>query len=77
MMAESESTDRLLRAILAILVDQREGTADEQQARRTEVLLADAGLSPTEIAQLTGKQAAAVRMALSRARAKKAKAKGR
>lgn len=74
-MPDSESTDQLLRAILALLIDERESREIEPPARRTEVLLADAGLGATEIAQLTGKQSAAIRMALSRARAKKAKGK--
>lgn len=74
-MPDSESTDQLLRAILALLIDERESRGIEPPTQRTEVLLANAGLGATEIAQLTGKQPAAIRMALSRARAKKAKGK--
>lgn len=61
------SPEKLLSAIVALLVDARAGTERETQLK-SEVLLAEAGLSPAEIAQLTGKQANAVRMTLSRAR---------
>ena len=65
-MAEPESPDTpLLRAILALLVEQHEARGE---GRRTEILLADAGLGARDIAAITGKQPAAVRMALSRAR---------
>jgi DNA-directed RNA polymerase specialized sigma24 family protein len=67
-MAASEPMEILLKAILAIMVDERESRPPEQRKRRTELVLADAGLGPAEIAELTGKQPAAVRMALSRAR---------
>lgn len=67
-MATPEPTESLLRAILALMIDEREARPAEQRKRRTDVLLADAGFGPTQIAELTGKQPAAVRMALSRAR---------
>jgi DNA-directed RNA polymerase specialized sigma24 family protein len=63
-----ESTDTLLKAILALMVDEREARPASDRERRTEVLLASAGLGASEIAELTGKQPGAVRMALSRAR---------
>jgi DNA-directed RNA polymerase specialized sigma24 family protein len=59
----------LLLAVAALLADQREaGLADRPGAIRTEVLLADVGLSSPQIARIVGKQPAAVRMAISRAR---------
>lgn len=69
-MADSELTldQKLLSAIVALLVEQRERAADTPDAVKSEVLLAGAGLTAGEIATLLGKQPAAVRMALSRAR---------
>jgi hypothetical protein len=67
-MADSDAIQPLLMAILALLIDERESRPPEQRGRRTEIVLADAGLGAREIATLTGKQPAAVRMALSRAR---------
>ncbi|HEX3518857.1 MAG TPA: hypothetical protein VHT29_07475 [Solirubrobacteraceae bacterium] len=67
-MATSENTETLLKAILTLMIDQRDARPGPDPARRTELLLADAGLAPSEIAELTGKQASAVRMTLSRAR---------
>jgi len=58
--------------VLAILVAEREerlnGTDDKNKAAKTEVLLANAGLSATEIAQLMGKNLAAVRKTIQRGR---------
>lgn len=68
-MAEASGTDDLLRAIVALLADERDRrTQDDASARKTEVLLADAGLSSQLIAQLIGKQPDAVRKAISRAK---------
>jgi DNA-directed RNA polymerase specialized sigma24 family protein len=66
--AATEPSEILLKAMLAIMIDERESRPPEQRKRRTELVLAEAGLGPAEIAELTGKQPAAVRMALSRAR---------
>ena len=61
--------------ILALLIDEREQrTADDKDAVRTEVLLADAGLTLDEIAALTGRKYDTVRMAVSRGRAKRKQA---
>jgi DNA-directed RNA polymerase specialized sigma24 family protein len=59
--------EKLLTAIVALLIDARAGT-DREAAVKTELVLAAAGLTATEIAPLVGKQPSAVRMALSRAR---------
>ncbi len=67
-MATGENTEALLKAILALMVDQRETRPGPELTRRTELLLADAGLAASQIAELTGKQPSAVRMTLSRAR---------
>jgi DNA-directed RNA polymerase specialized sigma24 family protein len=62
----------LLLAMAALLADDREArVASDSTAERTEVLLARAGLSAGQIGEILGKQAGAVRMALSRARKKK------
>lgn len=61
--------------ILSLLIDERnERTRNDRDAVRTEVLLAGAGLSIEEIAAVTGRNYDAVRMAISRGRAKKSKA---
>ena len=58
--------------ILALLIEERERrTADDKDAVRTEVLLADAGLSLDEIAGVTGRKYDAVRMAVTRGRTKR------
>jgi DNA-directed RNA polymerase specialized sigma24 family protein len=62
-------TTKLLRALLALAVDEREERLTANPgARKTELILDAAGLDSSEIAALTGKQAGSVRMALSRAR---------
>lgn len=55
--------------ILTLLVDEREERIKEtKNARKTEILLADAGLAAPEIASLMGKNAGAVRKTLQRGR---------
>lgn len=57
--------------VLALLIDEREErTRDQRDAVKTEVLLAEAGLSIDEIAAATGKKHDAVRMAVTRGRKK-------
>jgi DNA-directed RNA polymerase specialized sigma24 family protein len=63
--------DEAAAGILAVPVDAREArTNDDKDARRTEVLLADVGLSVNVIATVTGKNADAVRKAIQRGRKK-------
>jgi hypothetical protein len=58
-----------LAGILALLIDEREyRTRGDQDAAKTEVLLAQAGLSIEDIATVTGKKYDTVRMAISRGR---------
>jgi DNA-directed RNA polymerase specialized sigma24 family protein len=65
-------------AILALLVDERESRiANDPDARKTESLLDEAGLTSGQIANLLGKSPGAVRMAISRHRASAAKPKKR
>jgi DNA-directed RNA polymerase specialized sigma24 family protein len=65
------TSDEILLAILALLIDEREAHAQTRpNAVKTEILLADAGLPQRTIATMLGKQEAAVRMAISRAKAK-------
>jgi len=64
--------DKALAGVLAILVAEREerltGTDEKSKPAKTEVLLANAGLSPSEIAQLMGKNFEAVRKTIQRGR---------
>ena len=73
--ADELSTDALLRALVALAVDQREATLDGDR-RKTEVLLADAGLTPRQIAALVDKNEGAVAKAISRARKTRGTAHG-
>jgi DNA-directed RNA polymerase specialized sigma24 family protein len=58
-----------LAGILALLADEREERIkNEREATKTEVLLAEAGLSLEDIAAITGKNYDAVRMAIARSR---------
>lgn len=55
--------------VLALLVDEREQrVGSDRDAAKTEVLLANAGLSVDDIEALTGKNAGAIRKAIQRAR---------
>lgn len=63
------SGDPYLAALVALLADQREHDKERVMHRKTELLLADAGLTPSQIASLLGKKTDAVRKAVSRARA--------
>jgi DNA-directed RNA polymerase specialized sigma24 family protein len=57
--------------ILALLVEARESRmADDKAAVKTEVLLANAGLSIEDIAAVMGKKYDAVRVAIHRSRSK-------
>jgi hypothetical protein len=61
------SVDAATLAILALLIDEREQRIKETKgARKTEVLLAAAGLSGSAIASLVGKNVDAVRKTLQR-----------
>ena len=60
----------LLRLAVA---DREERVATDPNAKKTEVLLDEAGLTHGQIAEATGKKADAVRMAISRATAQTAK----
>ena len=63
------SLETALVGILAVLVDEREARLGEgYEARKTDVLLSEAGLSYDEIAALLNKNRDAVRMAVKRAR---------
>ena len=57
--------------ILALLVDAREArTKEDKDAKKTEILLSNAGLSVDDIVALTGKKADAVRKTIQRGRKK-------
>jgi DNA-binding CsgD family transcriptional regulator len=67
-----------LAGILALLVAQREERSDETlRERRTEVLLANAGLTNAQISRILGKKADTVRKAIERSRNVAAKATNR
>lgn len=66
---------KAMAGVLALMVEEREARlGSDGNAVKTEVLLAQAGLSNEEIATVMGKKPDAVRMAIQRAKAK-AKAK--
>lgn len=65
-------TDKSMAGILALLAAQREeGLDDGNQQRRTEVILAGAGLNANEIAAVTGKNSGSVRKTIERSRKKR------
>lgn len=66
--SEDETQD-LLRAILALLAEDRErNLSKEPGAVKTELILAASGLTAQQIARILGKQPDAVRKTISRAR---------
>jgi DNA-directed RNA polymerase specialized sigma24 family protein len=68
--------DQSMAGVLALLVAEREERLLEGgQPRKTEAILASAGLLPTQIASLTGKNPDAVRKAIQRSRTKPKKRK--
>lgn len=68
---DGSGLEGVMRAVLALLADEREARiANDREARRTEVLLADAGFSIGEIASLLGKNYETVKSTLRRGRAK-------
>jgi len=74
-MDRSLTLEAALCGVLALLIDEREArTKDDRQSTRTEVLLADAGLSIDQIATVMGKSYDAVRKAIYRGRARKSDA---
>lgn len=61
--------DKALAGMLSLLVAEREERLnDKKEPRKTEVILADAGLAIGEIAQLMGKNYDAVKQAVRRGR---------
>jgi hypothetical protein len=61
--------DKTMAAVLAVLVAERdERISPPVSPRKTELILADAGLAIGDIALLTGKKYNAVQMAISRAK---------
>jgi DNA-directed RNA polymerase specialized sigma24 family protein len=64
--------DKVMAGVLAILVAEREerlnGADEKNKPPKTEVLLANAGLSANEIAQVMGKNIDGVRKAIQRGR---------
>lgn len=64
-------TNSVLLAILTLMVDERERVAKlDPSMNKTEILLDSVGLSYSQIAKILGKNTAAVRMMVSRSRAK-------
>lgn len=60
--------DALLLALIALLADQREADPNRTGRRKTEVVLADAGLTPAQIGPILGKRPDTVRVSITRAR---------
>lgn len=63
------SVESLLLALVALEVDRRENTVNEN-GMKTELLLSNAGLGATQIAKIMGKNPNAVRMMISRSKPK-------
>ena len=64
-------TNSVLLAILTLMVDERERAAKlDPSMNKTEILLDSVGLSYSQIAKILGKNTAAVRMMVSRSKAK-------
>jgi hypothetical protein len=59
--------EQVLLGILALLAAERDERVGGVMPRPTELILTDAGFSPREIAQLTGKEYEAVRSSVRRA----------
>jgi hypothetical protein len=71
------SSESLLTAILALIVDEREhGALHHDKQRRVEVVLADAGLPPALVSRVLNRNAGAVRMAIKRERDRRNKSPG-
>ena len=66
------NSSSVMAGVLAILVAEREerlnGTDEKNKPAKTEVLLANAGLTSGEIAQIMGKNVAAIQKAIQRGR---------
>ena len=63
------SPDSAMAGVLALLVDEREErTKDSKEARKTELILAEAGLTPDDIAAVMDKNVGAVRKTIQRGR---------
>lgn len=63
-------TESALAGLLALFIDERENRVGESKGdKKTEVVLASAGMSIDDIAAVTGKKRDAVRMAIQRGRA--------
>ena len=58
--------EKVMRGVLALLAADRDERIDKTSARKSELVLADAGFSWQEIARLTGKNPEAVRSLLRR-----------
>jgi DNA-directed RNA polymerase specialized sigma24 family protein len=66
------SADKSAAGSLALQIEERERRLDEKHLpRKTEVVLAGAGLTSAEIAALMGKEKGAVAKAITRSRAKR------
>jgi hypothetical protein len=63
--------DKTMAAVLGVLIAERdERISPPVNPRKTELILADAGLAIGDIALLTGKKYSAVQMAISRAKSR-------
>ena len=71
------ASDTLMRAMLALQIADRDERLLAGEPRRTELVLADAGISLPEIVALTGRKYEAVKTAVRRAREAEAKPKAK
>lgn len=63
-------TERWMKGILAMLVDEREARAKDKDATRTEVRWRTPGLSTEDIVAVTGRKPNPIRKSIGRARGK-------
>jgi DNA-directed RNA polymerase specialized sigma24 family protein len=67
---DEPAADKTLRGVLALMAADRDERIEGGPPRRSELVLADAGFTASEIAQLTGRNGEAVRSALRRRKGK-------
>lgn len=77
---ESVSLEQAMTGVLAMLAAERDDQANPirkpEERRKTEVILADAGLAPAQIAIILGKKANSVSKTIERARKRVAAVEG-
>ena len=73
---QMDRIERLLTATLSILIADRNDRLGDGEGRRSELVIADSGLSVQEIALVTGRKYEAVKSSLRRAKSRPASETG-